>query len=94
MSSQRDSTKPIKERMCKLHNRRVICGQMKDGSYGFKFRILRPGRKIDYQSIRLSLEAVLAMASLVTALGRPDLPEMLIAVQKNERKLRQSGKRA
>ena len=49
----------------KLHNRRIKCRLLTDGSYDFSFKKYVPGNEIQQHGIRLTEEALCTMIQLV-----------------------------
>ena len=68
MSNQRNETVPILILGLKLKNRRVEGGLMRDGSITWKFTRLLDGRLIHIQRIRLTMDALHAMAKIALKL--------------------------
>jgi uncharacterized protein YutE (UPF0331/DUF86 family) len=68
MSNARKQKTVIRSRMVKLRNRRVRADLLGDGTLFFTFRKLEADRTIVHQNIRLSVEAVAAMAEMTAKL--------------------------
>lgn len=68
MSNQRNETVPVLILGIKLKNRRVSGGWMRDGSITWKFTRLLDGRLIHIQRIRLTMDALHAMAKIALKL--------------------------